>query len=98
MTGSDTDPRDEIGGWRKREFAALRMMEALVAKSAWPGEVKPINGEKPADARTRQREAIDRWVENRAELAASLADAMFDFLQLPSGAPAPDRRKARDGE
>ena len=84
MTGDDTDPRDEIGGWRKREFAALRMLEALVAKSEMP--------------KTTKREEIDRWVENRAELAAGLADAMFDFLQLPDRAPAPDRRKARDGE
>ena len=84
MTGGDTDPRDEIGGWRKREFAALRMLEALVAKSEMPKSIK--------------REEIDRWVENRAELAASLADALFDYLQQPGGAPAPDRRKARDGE
>ena len=84
MTGSDTDPRDEIGGWRKREFAALRILEALVAKNEMPENGK--------------RETLDRWVENRAELAASLADALFDFLQQPDRAPAPDRRKARDGE
>ena len=81
------------GGLTLREEVARDMLKTLVAKSDLPPAVKPRNGEDPGDARMRQREAIDRWVENRAELAVSLADGLFDFLSSPRDAVSAQVRK-----
>ena len=88
-----------IGGWTKRETAALRMLETIVSNSPMPEPTKRRQGENDTDLRTRRREELDRWVENRAELSVHLADALFDFMQvLDPVTPAPLRREVREGE
>ena len=69
-----------VGGWTKREDGAFRMLETIVGNSPTPEPINLREGESPADGRARQREALDRWVDNRAELSVQLADTLFDYL------------------
>ena len=74
-----------VGGWTEREIATSRMLEMLVGNGNLPGAIKRRQGEKEEAARARQREEIDCWVANRAELAVTLTDTLFDYLDAPKG-------------
>ena len=85
------------GGFSKREETARDMLRTIVSNSGMPETTKRRQGENDTDLRTRRREELGRWVENRAELSVHLADALFDFMQVPDPVtPAPLRRDVRE--
>ena len=73
-----------VGGWTKRQALAREVLLKLIEVGSQPKSTK--------------REDIERWAENRAEIALTVADALFDFLERPEpSTPAPLRREVRDG-